>query len=322
MEKLLTEYKALERYAHISFDDIMQKVSQEVAELIEAKSQENEIEIQKEAQDVLINLFSMSQELGILQEKYTPTATDLIVQYGKWNSQVNAYRNRYSKTLWTLEEVNISTQKLVNSILSFLPQDIDLEAMIQSSLEKMESRKDLYKPKIDLEKYIAWYKDFPKEWIHFRDVSPLLHHPEALKYAIFELANACQNADIIVWLDARWFIFGGLVAQMLQKPFVMIRKAWKLPGEKSKVSYGLEYGKDEAEIQKESIQPGQKIALIDDLLATGWTIQAGIDLVESLWWIVEVLWFVISLDEEFLKNGIVRKKLEKYPIKALLSYNE
>lgn len=323
MEKLLWEYKALEKYAHISFDDIMQKISQEVAELVEAKYLENEDEIQKEAKDVLINLFSISQELNILQNDYSPLQVEwiqLVIAHWKWNSQVNAYRNRYSKTPQTLDEVSISTKNLVNSVLSFLPENMSMDEIVQSSFDKMKLRKDLYKPQINLEDFVTWYKDFPKKWIHFRDVSPLLQNPEALKYAIFELANACQNADVIAWLDARGFIFGSLVAQLLQKPFVMIRKSWKLPWEKLKISYWLEYGKDEIEIQKESIQPWQKVALIDDLLATWWTIQAWIDLVEKLWWIIEVLWFVISLEDEFLIHGEIRKQLQKYPIKSLLTY--
>lgn len=325
MEKLIQQYKAIETYAHISLDDIMNKFTQEVAELIEAASQNNAEETKKEASDALVNILSASQELWIIEETYYPKPTSLIelaINSGKWNADVNAYRNRYSKTPKTLEAVRVSTKDLIENILSFTDSKMSIEEILQESIKKFESRKELYKPQIALRDYISGYKDFPKPGIHFRDVSPLLQHPEALRYAIFEIANACKNADVIVGMDARGFIFGSLVAELLQKPFVMIRKAGKLPWEKEKISYGLEYGKDTIEIQKNSIQPGQKIALIDDLLASGGTIQAGIDLVEKLGWVIEMLGFMISLDDEFLKNGELRQKLEKYPMTALAKYED
>lgn len=325
MEKLLAQYKEIEKYAHISFDDIMNKVSQEIAELIEAKTNNNENEIQKEASDVLINLLSISQELWVLEDSYSPKAIELIplvIKHWKWNSDVNAFRNRYSKTPKSLDEVRQSTKDIIENILSFIPKEISINDIIKNSTKKIDSRKDLYKPKINLWEYVKWYKDFPKKWINFRDISPLLKSPEALQYACFELANSCKDADIIAWLDSRWFLLWNIIAQILNKPFVMIRKAWKLPWETKKFSYWLEYWKDTIEIQTSSIKKWQKVALIDDLLATWWTIDAAINLVESLWWIIELIWFAISLDEPKLKNSPLRKKIEKYKVKALLSYND
>lgn len=325
MENLVKQYKEIERYAHIWFDDVMNKATQEVAELIEAQSQNDIAETQKEAKDALINILSISQDLWVLQETYSPKTTslvDLAVSHWKWNSLVNSYRWKYSRQKVTLEQVRSSTKDLVGNILSFLPENTDLKEVVSSCISKFESRKELYKPQINLENFVDSYMDFPKKWINFRDVSPLLKNPEALKYACFELANSCLNADVIVWLDARGFIFWSLVAEILKKPFVMIRKAWKLPWDKQKISYWLEYWKDEIEIQKTSILPWQKVALIDDLLATWWTIKAAIDLVENVWWIVDTLWFVISLDDDFLKSFAWRKDIEKYNIKSLLSYND
>lgn len=324
MQELLQQYKEIEKYAHVSFDDIMNKVSQEIAELVEAKVLQNDEEIHKEASDVLINLLSLSHDLGILEEEYAPLSTEilsLVIQHGKWNSDVNAYRQKYSKTQKSLDEVKASTKNLINSVLWFFPLKFELGNLIQSSIEKINTRKDLYKPKIHLEEFIDGYKDFPKKWIHFRDVSPLLKHPEAFEYACFELANAFQNADVIAGLDARGFLFWPYIAKLLKKPFVMIRKAWKLPGETHRISYGLEYGKDEIEIQKSSILSGQKVALVDDLLATWGTIQAAIDLVEKQGGIIEKLGFIISLDSEDLVWGAKREKLKKYPTHALISYN-
>jgi adenine phosphoribosyltransferase len=175
--------------------------------------------------------------------------------------------------------------------------------------------------KIDVKDYIANFPDFPKDWINFKDISPILKSPEVLRFVTMEIVKQCTNSDVIVWLDARGFIFGCLVASELKKPFVMLRKKWKLPGEVNQVSYWLEYWKDTLEIQKWSILQWQKISLIDDLLATWWTMKAAIDLVESLGWVVDNLSFVISLDEIELTNMKSRKQLEWYNINSLVSYN-
>lgn len=99
-----------------------------------------------------------------------------------------------------------------------------------ASLDKFCSRVSEYLPDIDLRDHIAEYSDFPKPGILFRDISPLLAHPEALRYASYEMARHAQDADVIAGLDARGFIFGARVAEILGKPFVMIRKKGKLPG--------------------------------------------------------------------------------------------
>lgn len=126
-----------------------------------------------------------------------------------------------------------------------LPSDTVL-----SSIEKFRSRVQAYLPDINLEDYIDAYPDFPKPGILFRDIAPLLASPEALRYAGFELAKKSRDADVIVGLDARGFIFGTLVAQILEKPFVMIRKKGKLPGATIGTDYSLEYGDNSIEIQE------------------------------------------------------------------------
>ncbi len=174
---------------------------------------------------------------------------------------------------------------------------------------------------IDLKNYIKSYPDFPKSWINFKDISPLLLDKYALNYAISELSRSCLDSDVIVWLDARWFIFWSLVAQRLWKPFVMIRKAWKLPWKTKSISYWLEYWKDTIEIQEWIIKIWQKISIIDDLLTTWWTVNAAISLIEEVWWLINNISFVISLDEEFLKSFPTRKSLENYKIYSLLNYD-
>jgi adenine phosphoribosyltransferase len=139
---------------------------------------------------------------------------------------------------------------------------------VKVSTEKFRSRVTEYLPDIRLEDHIASYPDFPKPGILFRDISPLLAYPEALRYASFEMAKAAKDADVIAGLDARGFIFATRVAEILDKPFVMVRKKGKLPGETVGTDYSLEYGNNSIEIQKDAIKPGAKVALIDDLLAT------------------------------------------------------
>ncbi|XP_031694514.1 adenine phosphoribosyltransferase [Anarrhichthys ocellatus] len=122
-------------------------------------------------------------------------------------------------------------------------------------------------------RHIRAFPDFPKKGILFRDICPILKDPAALTAVIdlFEehIRKNHQQVDLIVGLDARGFLFGPLLAQRLGVGFVLVRKKGKLPGTTVSVAYDLEYGKAEAEIQEDSVAPGQKIFLIDDLLATG-----------------------------------------------------
>ena len=124
-----------------------------------------------------------------------------------------------------------------------------------------------------------------------------------------------DNVDVIVWLDARWFIFGWALAYKLNKPFVIVRKAWKLPHKTISVDYELEYWKNTFELHIDAFKKGDKIAIIDDLLATWWTAMAACQLVEKLWWEVDSVNFVINLP--FLEWENI---LKKYEINSLVSY--
>lgn len=150
---------------------------------------------------------------------------------------------------------------------------------------------------MDLKKYVSEVPNFPKPWIGFKDMSPILENSEVLDFIInsFELENAWK-INKIVGLDARWFIFGSILAYKMKLPFVMLRKAGKLPWKCESISYDLEYWSNTFEIQKSSINPWDKIAIVDDLLATGWSAKAAIYLIEKLWWIIESLNFVIELE--------------------------
>lgn len=113
--------------------------------------------------------------------------------------------------------------------------------MLAETVSKFESRVDAYLPKLDLRDFVSAHADFPKPGILFRDVSPMLASPEAMKAAAHEIALRCEDADVVVGLDARGFLFGLAAAEILGKPFVMVRKKGKLPGETISKAYALEY---------------------------------------------------------------------------------
>lgn len=148
---------------------------------------------------------------------------------------------------------------------------------------------------MDLKKYISEVKNFPKKWIDFKDISTLLENPKALNFAIESIKEKIWTPDKIIWLDARGFIFWSILAYEMHIPFVMLRKKWKLPGECESINYDLEYWSNTFEIQKNAIKKWDKIAIVDDLLATWWSAKAGIDLIEGVWWIIDSLNFVIEL---------------------------
>lgn len=170
---------------------------------------------------------------------------------------------------------------------------------------------------MDLKNYVATVLDFPKEGIVFRDITPLMNDGEAYKEATDQIVNFAKehNIDVVVGPEARGFIFGCPVSYALGIGFVPVRKPGKLPREVIEYSYELEYGSNVLCMHKDSIKPGQRVLIIDDLLATGGTIEAVIKLVESLGGIVAGLAFLIELEE--LKG---MEKLKDYPVLTLMKY--
>jgi len=170
---------------------------------------------------------------------------------------------------------------------------------------------------MDLNNYIKTVMDFPQKGIAFKDISPLLANPNALEFAIDRIIeeNDFSNIDKIGGFDARGFLFGTLLSVKTKKPFFMIRKKGKLPGITISENYGLEYGTDTIEILTDAIESGDKVLLIDDLLATGGTAKAGCNLIEKQGGKVEVIQFVIEL------MGIGgQEKLKDYDVRSLLKY--
>jgi len=170
----------------------------------------------------------------------------------------------------------------------------------------------------DLKKYIRTVKDFPKPGIMFRDITTILKDPVALKLTSKLLFEKAEDLDInkVVGIESRGFIFGSLLADKLDAGFIPIRKPGKLPAETVKETYTLEYGTDSIEIHKDAIQPGDKVLLHDDLLATGGTAEAACKLIEKLGGRVMQISFIIELS--FLKG---REKLKNYNIVSLVDYD-
>jgi adenine phosphoribosyltransferase len=170
---------------------------------------------------------------------------------------------------------------------------------------------------MNLKDKIRVIEGFPKEGISFKDITTLIGDGEAFKASIDEIVNHLKdkNVDLIVGPEARGFIFGVPVAYALGVGFVPVRKKGKLPSETVSVDYGLEYGTDTLEIHRDAIKKGQRVAIVDDLLATGGTIEAVARLVERVGGEVVSLDFAIELTE---LNG--RDKLKGYDILSLVDY--
>jgi adenine phosphoribosyltransferase len=147
--------------------------------------------------------------------------------------------------------------------------------------------------------HVRTIPDYPKPGILFRDITTLLAHPEAFTLAIDELAAPYRDSDIrkVVGIEARGFILGGALADRLHAGFVPIRKRGKLPHHTLRTSYELEYGQDEIEIHTDAIKPGEKVLLVDDLVATGGTALAAIELIHQLGGHIAGACFVIDLPD-------------------------
>uniref|UniRef100_A0A8D0GNZ3 Adenine phosphoribosyltransferase n=1 Tax=Sphenodon punctatus TaxID=8508 RepID=A0A8D0GNZ3_SPHPU len=167
---------------------------------------------------------------------------------------------------------------------------------------------------------IRGFPDFPAPGVLFRDISPLLKDPVAFRAAIdlleAHLKASRSHIDYIAGLDSRGFLFGPILAQRLGVGFVLIRKKGKLPGPTESISFSLEYGTAELEVQSDAVEPGQKVILIDDLLATGGTMRAACQLMKKLK--AEILECVVVVELKSLKGA---EKLHSFPVFSLLQYD-
>ena len=170
---------------------------------------------------------------------------------------------------------------------------------------------------MDLNSYIREIPDFPQPGILYRDITPLLKDVVAFRYVIDRLSDRFQGnqLDVIVAIESRGFLFGAPLAYKLGIPMVPARKPGKLPAKTHKAEYTLEYGKSSMEIHVDAVGPGQKALLLDDLLATGGTLEASAKLVEMSGGVVQAIGVIIELTE---LQG--RHRLEGYDICSLVQY--
>lgn len=170
---------------------------------------------------------------------------------------------------------------------------------------------------MDYKKYIASIMDFPKPGILFRDITPLMANGEVFKTACKEMSEFARSvgAEVVVGPESRGFIFGCPVATELGIGFVPVRKPGKLPRETESIQYDLEYGSNELHMHKDGIKPKQKVLIVDDLLATGGTVDATIKMIEKMGG--EVVGCVFLIELEDLKG---RDLIQNYNIKTLIKY--
>jgi adenine phosphoribosyltransferase len=168
-----------------------------------------------------------------------------------------------------------------------------------------------------VEDYVVSIPDFPEPGIIFRDVTSVIQDADGLQLAIDEMQKLLDGVefDVIAGAESRGFVFGMPIAYNMKKPFVLVRKKGKLPRETVEMSYELEYGSATIEMHKDSIKPGQKVVLVDDLIATGGTIEAAAKLVESLGG--EVVKIIFLMELAGLEG---RKKLAKYDVGSVVCY--
>ena len=168
-----------------------------------------------------------------------------------------------------------------------------------------------------LEEYVVTIPDFPEPGIMFRDITSVIQDPDGLKLAIDGIVERLQGLDfdLVVGPESRGFIFGVPVAYLMGKGFIPVRKKGKLPRETVSQKYDLEYGQAEIEIHKDAIRPGQKVVVVDDLIATGGSAEAACKLIERLGGQVVKMAFVMEL------AGLEgRKKLTGYDVESLIIY--
>ncbi len=168
-----------------------------------------------------------------------------------------------------------------------------------------------------VEDYVRTIPNFPEEGIMFRDITSVLQDAEGLHLAIDEMMKLLDGVDfdVVAGTESRGFIFGVPIAYSMRKPFIPVRKKGKLPCETVEQEYDLEYGKAVIEMHKDSIKQGQKVVLVDDLIATGGTIEAAIKLVEQLGG--EVVKVIFLMELLGLKG---RSKLEGYDVSSVIQY--
>ena len=172
---------------------------------------------------------------------------------------------------------------------------------------------------MDLKKYIRSIPDYPKKGILFRDITTLIKNPEAFKYTNDKIVEISKNIefDKVSAIESRGFVFASTVSYLLNKPFILLRKKNKLPADTHSVDFKLEYGEATIEVHKDSISKGEKVLIIDDLIATGGTAEAAAKLIETSKGVVAGFIFVINLFD-LPGNNLLKKK--GYKTRCLMEF--
>jgi len=184
--------------AHVELDDVIIKVSQELLEMLEAKANHNTIELEKEMADTIVNILSASSEVGAIPHTENivnhaeVSDSELLMTMKQWLHCIQSVRKRYSRDNVSQPELTTITEEFLSQILSYGGSQKSLEEIIKHNTEKFSQRIEDYKPDLDLKQFIHEYPDFPKPPVLFKDISPLLQSPEAMKYFCFELAAKAQ----------------------------------------------------------------------------------------------------------------------------------
>jgi adenine phosphoribosyltransferase len=171
----------------------------------------------------------------------------------------------------------------------------------------------------ELKQAVRTIPDYPKPGIMFRDITTLLGNARAFRRAVDELVQpyAGSKIDQVAGIEARGFILGGAIAHQLSSGFVPIRKKGKLPHQTVRMAYALEYGTDEMEIHVDAIRPGERVLLVDDLIATGGTAEGAVRLLRQIGAVVEAACFIIDLPE---LGGAEKLKAMNVPVRTLMAF--
>lgn len=176
------------------------------------------------------------------------------------------------------------------------------------------------KKDVEYSNYINEVKDFPKEGVRFYDIAPLLGNSAVFAAAVSEMAEPLRDSvDKVVGFDARGFLFGAAVAHELGIGFAMLRKPGKLPGQVERVEYGLEYGTNALELQEDAVSEGERVVLIDDVIATGGTARAGIELVRRCG--AKIVEFTALIDLPYL-GGSEAIISDDVPVRSIVTINK
>jgi adenine phosphoribosyltransferase len=329
-EKKMQEYIGLELQAHVTPEQVLNKVTQEILEL-KLWNKHNDIEnIAEETRDAIVNILSATYHAGVmvdeqnLQRDLVVTNDDLDITMLDWNEAIQGKNRAYSRKVVSTAELQKKTETFLSTVLSYGRSQESLTELLGHQIAKFAPRVGMYKPEIDLKHYVRNYPGFKD--VQFKGIGGIVYAPKAMKYAVMELKSRILQhgtPDAIAAFDSRGYIFGGALAVEMGIPMIMVSKKAKLPGATLQQSFEKEYGTDIIEIQSEFVQPWMKIVLLDDLLATGGTMDAGKKLIERAGGEVTGVYNVLQIND-----GHCVAKREKYGLEwddsvvSLVHYDE